>query len=224
MSIVMNPIVAQEEDSISLKKVNFTTSIFDYIPSSENSGNINLGAEIHLKNRNSILFNIGAIRHFGPRESSPRSILFSHYDRITGVKIRLEGRRYLNRHKIIEPAILLFTPHMFQFKSEKLENTGYYIAFQTSFQSTKSISFLEVFEPENRITSYDEFISSHAKMGYKCIKKYGLIVDFGFGAGWRYVLRGSVENEAFLRVFSRAKGKGLYLNVIYQLGLGWSFN
>jgi len=124
---------AQTTNSLKVKRVIITTSLLEYFPTFKlNTGNFNIGTEIYLKNRKSFYANIGLIKSYGPSGG-----LFGISSLSTpGLKVQVEGRHYLNRHKIFEPAILLFWPHIFQYKSQKLQNTGYYAAVHSFYQFT----------------------------------------------------------------------------------------
>ena len=126
-------IYSQTSDTLKAKRVIITTSLTDYLPTIKlNTGNFNIGSEIYLKDRKSIYANFGLIKSYG----QPRGLLSISSLSTQGMKIQIEGRQYLNLHKIFEPAILLFWPHIFQYKSQTLPNTGYYVAIHSSYQWT----------------------------------------------------------------------------------------
>ena len=78
-----------------------------------NTANINIGTELYLGNRRSVYVNAGVIRSY----MNAIAWLKSNDKKTRGVRLQAEGRYYLNKRKIVEPAILAFWPHMFQFNT-----------------------------------------------------------------------------------------------------------
>ncbi|OFY70016.1 MAG: hypothetical protein A3G23_01165 [Bacteroidetes bacterium RIFCSPLOWO2_12_FULL_37_12] len=209
----------QTVDTLSLKPLIITSSVLDYIPINNlNTGNFNIGMEFYLKNRKSFYINIGLIKSYGKSGG-----LFNVSSKSTiGFKTEVEVRHYFNKHKIFEPAILLFQPHIFQYESQTLQNTGYYFAINSFYQWTaterQGINIYTVNRNVNGITII---------FGYQCIKKYGLVVDYCVGLGGQYIYSNvsdklAINNDKdfpWNKYFD--KGAGLYPNLIYQVRLGW---
>ena len=233
---------SQTEDSLKAKGIIITTSVLEYLPTIKlNTGNFNIGTEIYLKNGNSLYANFGLIKSYGQSSG-----LFSISSQSTqGLKIQVEGRHYLNKHKIFEPATLLFWPHIFQYKSQTLQNTGYYVAIHSFYQWTATYRQETVVDyidnnPFPNSTRYKQNIYSvdrnvyglNIKFGYQCIKKCGLTVDYAVGLGGQYISSssknrlgadtgwpGQQKDYPSNKLFD--KGTGFSLNVLYQVRLGW---
>lgn len=236
-------IYSQKIDTLKAKRVIISTSVLDYLPSLLNTGNFNIGTEIFLKNRKSLYANLGLIKPYGQSGG-----IFS-VDALSthGLKIQAEGRHYLNKFKIFEPAILLFWPHIFQYNSQTLENTGYYIAIHPTYQWTATdreetiLDYIDnnpypnTFHYKHNIYTVDRNVYSlNIKLGYQCIKKCGLVIDYAVGLGGQFISSSSknrmgTDNDypnsdidfPWNKLFD--KGSGLYPNIIYQLRLGWGF-
>lgn len=228
---------AQTADSLKAKRIIITTSVFEYFPTIKlNTGTFNIGTEIYLKNRKSVYANFGLIKSYG--QSSGWFGISSQNTQ--GLKIQVEGRHYLNRHKIVEPAILLFWPHIFQFKSQTLPNTGYYFAVQSIYQWTATdrqetvVDFIDnnplpnsTHYKQNRYTVNRTVYGIGMKFGYQCIKKCGLTVDYSVGLGGQYISSSSsnklgtnINNDIpWKKLFD--SGTGFYPDLIYQVRLGW---
>ena len=235
---------SQDNDSITLKRMTITTILTDYLPSLQlNTANINLGTEICLKNRKSLTFNLGMIKSYG---SSGKELYQLDTKNTLGIKAQIEGRYYLNIHKLFEPAILLFWPHIFQFKSQEFENTGYYVAIHSSYQFTTTdrqetvIDYIDdyPFSGSNHYKTNTyiidrNLVTLNVKFGYKCIKKSGLTIDYAIGLGGQYISSSSTnrlgtdinypnsEKEFGGKLFD--KGAAFYPNIVYQVKLGWCF-
>lgn len=228
---------AQPADSLKAKRIIITTSVFDYLPTIKlNTGTFNIGTEIYLKNRKSVYANFGLIKSYG----QPSGWFGISSQNTQGLKIQVEGRHYLKRHKIVEPAILLFWPHIFQFKSQALPNTGYYFAAQSLYQWTATdrqetvVDFIDN-NPVPNSTHYKQNVYTvnrnvyglGMKFGYQCIKKCGLTVDYSVGFGGQYISSnsgnklGTNQNNdiPWKKLFD--SGAGLYPDIIYQVRLGW---
>ncbi len=233
---------AQATDSLKIKRVTITTSVFDYFPTFNlNTGNFNIGTEIYLKNRKSLCANFGIIKSYG----QSNGLLSISSISTQGLKIQVEGRHYINKHKIFEPSLLLFWPHIFQYKSQTLQNTGYYFAVHSFYQWTATDRQETVVDyidnnpfPNSRhykqnIYTVDRNVYGlNIKFGYQCIKKYGLTVDYAVGLGGQFISSSSTnrlgadtnwpnsQNENLSnKLFD--KGTGFSPNIIYQVRLGW---
>lgn len=218
-------IYSQNNDTSRFKKVVITTTLSDYIPGLfYQTINFNLGAEIYIKNRKSIWFNLGALKRY---QSSGWFFgeLYSPYT--MGFKAQGEGRYYLNKHKVFEPAVLLFWPHIFQFDSQELENSGYYVAIHSSFNRVHYRYDFTCWNKDG--ISYVNTLN--IKFGYQCVKKIGLTVDFAIGIGGRYIYSNpnSNPNEGcldypynFWDLFITPRD-GFSPNAVFQFRLGWAF-
>lgn len=232
-------IYSQNEDSLPYRKLNFSTSFLDYLANSYNTRNLNLGTEYNLKNRNSISLNIGFLKSFGAsRSSSDFSSLFQIPTVSTqGFKIQLEKKHYLNLRTIFWPSFVLFCPHALQYKSQELQNTGYYIAGNIFFQNTVTKRSEAILNPVDQFISHIYSVSRNVysanfKFGYQCIKKYGLIIDYSIGFGAQYISSNSKDKIGDATVNpdrdfpwrkSFDNGSGLYPHFCYQLKVGWMF-
>jgi hypothetical protein len=233
---------SQTPDTIKLKRVIITTSLLDYFPTLRlNTGNFNIGSEIYIKNRKSFCVNFGIIKSYG--QSS--GLISINSQSTQGMKIQVEARHYLNRRKIFEPAIFLFWPHIFQYKSQTLQNTGYYVAIHSSYQWTATdreetvIDYIDnnpfpntAHYRQNIYTVDRNVYGLNLKFGYQCIKKYGLTIDYGVGLGVQYISSSSKnrigndfswpnsERDHGNKLFD--KGTGIAPNFLYQVRLGWA--
>ncbi len=232
---------ARATDTLATKRLIIKASSFEYLPSLLKTGNINLGAEIYLKNRKSVYANFGVIWPY-----NFNFYLWDWYsaDNYKGWKLQVEGRHYLNKHKIFEPAILLFWPHLLQFNSEELPNTGYYVGlhssqrFLTSNRTENVIVYNEnVPFPNNaqpRLVSYtlnSTLYGLNLKFGYQAIKKYGFTVDYAVGIGCLFISNTLVNKVGDVPELSRlnypnlpayffGKETGFSPNLMFQLKLG----
>lgn len=234
---------SQQMDSLKSKRIVITTSAFEYLPSKLNSGNFNLGTEVYLKNRKSLFMNVGIIKPYGPSGGWLNVSSLS----TQGIKIQVEGRHYLNKHQIFQPAVLLFWPHIFQYKSQTLTNTGYYVAVHSSFQSTSTDRQERVLDyvsntpvpntkyyKKNIYTVDRSVYAVNIKFGYQCIKKHGLTIDHAAGLGVQYISSSSRNKIGTDDYYPNSQkdipwnklfnsGVGIYPNLIYQFRLGWAF-
>ncbi|MGQ0829129.1 MAG: hypothetical protein ACT4ON_12130 [Bacteroidota bacterium] len=233
---------AQNRDSLIFKRFTFTTSVFDYIPNKLNAINFNLGTEIYLQNYKSISANVGLIKSQG---ASKRNLRISSLS-TKGIKVEIEGKHFINKHKIFQPAILLFWFHIFQFKTQNLENTGYYLTANVFYQNTSTERqeivanidnnpFPNSYQYKQNIYSVERYVYGlNVKFGYQCIKQYGLTIDYAVGIGAQYISsysqnRIGTDNDwpnserdfPWNKLFDH--GSGIYPNFIYQLKLGWAF-
>lgn len=229
---------SQSKDSLSFKRIAITTSLFDYVPMALNASTINIGTEIYLKNRRSIGLNLGYISSYGTSGGYLQVSALS----TKGIKVQVEGKQYLNRRKIFQPAIFLFWPHIFQFKSQNLQNTGYYVAANVSYQNTKTkreetvVDYIDDLPYPNHthyktnIYTVDRNVYAlNVKFGYNCIKKCGFTVDYAVGLGAQYISSSSknrMGTNSDLDVYGKKlfdHGDGIYPGFIYQVKLGWAF-
>ncbi|MEO0075894.1 MAG: hypothetical protein ABIK31_07345 [candidate division WOR-3 bacterium] len=233
---------SQSTDSLKAKQIIITTSLTDYLPTIQlNTGNFNIGTEIYLKNKKSIFANIGVIKSYG----QSGGLLGISSISTQGLKIQVEGRHYLNKHKIFEPAILLFWPHIFQYKSQKLQNTGYYVAVNSFYQWTATdrqetvVAYIDnnpfpnsSHYKQNIYTVNRNVIGLNILFGYQCIKKCGLTVDYSVGLGGQFISSSSSNRigtdtnwpnseKEYLSNKLFDKGTGFSPNFIYQVRLGW---
>jgi hypothetical protein len=227
---------SQNPDSLKSKSFNITYSICDYFSLiTANAYNINLGSEIYLKNKNSIFFNLGLIKstmHSGGGLLSISSLSTQ------GLKIQIERKHYLGKYKLFEPAILLFWPHISQYKSQTLLNSGYYYSIQAAFQQTatkrEGENYNQIHNPDDFYTVNRTVYRINLKIGYQCIKKHGLTIDYAIGLGAKYIYSNSrnnlmtnnswPDNEKDIpwnKLFDT--GAVLYPDFVYQLKIGWSF-
>ncbi len=214
--------LSQDVETIGYKRITITTGVFDYVPSLRNTANINLGTEIYLQKRKSLLLNFGVIKSYGPSPQGSFVLPLVPSSNTIGIKIQIEGRHYLNRRKLFEPAILLFAPHIFQYKTQNFENTGYYIALHSSLKSLKTkLGSNSPFLSEQDYSL--ELISGNLKFGYQCIRNSGLTIDFGIGIGGLYVLKNTAQVSEPASFSNSYYNKKLRLNGIYQFRIGWAF-
>ncbi|MCZ2129846.1 MAG: hypothetical protein LC109_06215 [Bacteroidia bacterium] len=232
------------EDSLKAKRIIINISVLEYLQTIKlNTGNFNIGTEIYLKKGNSLYTNFGLIKSYG--QSS--GLLSISSQSTQGLKIQVEGRHYLNKHKIFEPAILLFWPHMLQYNSQTLQNTGYYVAVHSFYQWTATDRRETVVDyidnnpfpnsehyKKNIYTVDRNVFGLNIKFGYQCIKKWGLTVDYTVGLGGLYISSSSKnrlgedtgwpqQEKDFPSNKLFDKGTGFAPNVVYQVRLGWGF-
>jgi hypothetical protein len=221
-------------DSLKIKRWIITTSVFEYWPTFKlNTGNFNAGTEIYLKRNNSLAVNAGIINSYG----KSNGLLSIEALSTKGIKLQVEGRHYFGRLKIWEPAILLFWPHILQYKSQILENTGYYMAVHSSFQQTATKRPDDLFShtgsDQNIYTVNRNVYTLNIKFGYQCIKKCGLTIDYSVGLGGQYI-SSSAKNRAGNdsawpnsqedfpnKLFDH--GSKIYPNIVYQVKFGWAW-
>ncbi|CAG5084960.1 hypothetical protein [Parvicella tangerina] len=225
----------EDTDFSSCKRVTLSSDMVGLIPSFQfGTVTYNAGAEVYLKNKKSITVNVGWIK------GGEHSGLFAiHSQGTDGFKGQLEIKHYLGKYELFEPAILLFWPHIFQYKTQKHENSGYYVACQTSFQTTETLRSENV--PGDNGGEYyknDYSVNRKAgiidvKVGYQCVKKYGITIDQSIGVGLQFIssypknrLGGdsrwpASQKELLGKNFE--SGKGFFPHIAYQLKLGWSF-
>ena len=235
---------SQTPDSVYVKHVVITTSLIDYLPTINlNTGNFNIGTEIYLKQRNFLYTNIGVIKSYGPSSG-----YFSISAQSTqGLKMQVEGRHYLNLHKIVEPTIFLFWPHIFQFNTQTLHNTGYYVAVNSSYQWTATDRQETVLDyisntpfpnfehrKQNIYTVNRNVVGLNMVFGYQCILNGGLTVDYAVGLGGRLISSRSKNRmgddsdwpnsqQDFLSYKLFDKGTSFAPSFVYQFRLGWAF-
>lgn len=225
-------LLATNNDSLLYKHLNITTTLTDYLLFSNiNIYSINLGSEFYLKNRKSLSANFGLINSYGPSGGS----LFSLSSiKTQGMKFQIEVRHYFKKFKLFKPAIMLFWLHIFQYKSQMLQNSGYYFSIHSSYQYTETDRENYNYSPKNIYTVNRSVYALNIKFGYNCIKKYGLTLDYAIGLGAKYINSNSSNtgtnsswpnNEKDIpwnKLFN--SGSGFYPNIIYQFKIGWAFN
>lgn len=235
---------SQSSDSLRPRRFVITTSLIDYFPTFNlNTGNFNIGAEIYVRNNKSFSVNAGLIRSYGPSSG----LLSITSIKTNGWSIQLEGRHYFNKRKIVQPAILLFWPHIFQYHTKDLNNTGYYISVHTGYQSTvtereeTAVDFVDS-NPFPNTTHYKKNIYQvnrsairlNCLIGYQCIKRHGLTVDYSVGLGGQFISsfssnrlgqdinwpnseREIISNKLF------DHGTAISPSFVYRVRLGWAF-
>lgn len=137
--------------------------------------------------------------------------------------------------------MLLFWPHIFQYKSQSLQNSGYYYALHASFQLTNTereeiISELSSGSPyqyyeytQNKYNVERSATRMHLKFGYQSIKSYGLVIDYSVGLGGQYISSSAEGKLGFdddkdwpwNKEFD--EGSGFFLSPVYQVRIGWGF-
>jgi len=235
--------LAEAQDSLQAKKITLSTSLIEYFPNPKlNTINFNLGAEIYVGNNTSIATNIGYLKSYGNIGYYP-----FQYDLgpTQGVKFRLEARRYLKIYKVIEPAMLLFWPHVFQYHSQKKANSGFYTGISSTYQITDtqrselfiddvSSTPLNTVYKTNSYTVLREVVGLNVMLGYQCFKKNNITVDYAVGFGLLYVTsrsKNKLENNPNTSNSYKDwpmnkdfdSGSGFCPNVLYQLRLGYAF-
>ena len=228
---------SQKSDTIKAKRVIITTSLYDYLlPFRLNAYTINIGSEVYLKNGKSVFLNIGLIRPNGP----PGGWFDIDALSTKGIKVQIEGKHFLNKHKIFEPAILGFWPHIFQYKSQALQNTGYYVAAHSYYQFTKtyrpetiedSTPFPNTHYSKNIYTVDRNVIGLNFVIGYQCVKKCGFTIDCATGLGLQYISSSSnnklgsnsdyPENEKDFGKKLFDTGAAFAPNYVIQFRIGW---
>lgn len=236
-----NIVFSQSGDSIAFNRLSFTTNIIDYFPSIQlNTSNINVGAELYLKNKNSLSVNLGYIKSYGPSSGwvSINSLNTS------GFKLQIERKHYFGKFKIIQPAILVSWPHIFQYNTEQLKNTGYYTSFHLSIKNTKTDRLETILDyidntpfpntrhyKDNIYTVNRSIFSFNIKLGYHCVKAFGLTIDHAIGLGGQYISSISMNKLGLVNTYTNAqtelggrklfdKGSSLYPSILYQVCFG----
>lgn len=220
---------SQHQDSLPFKKVTLNTSLTDYFPDRVNAGNLNMGTEIYLRNRKSVALQFGLIRSYGPSGGFLQLTSLS----TQGVRMQVEGKHYFSKRKIVEPAILLFWPHIFQYKTQELQNTGYYIATSILYQHTRTDRQETIADHPGIYTVNRDACAAGIKLGYHCIKSYGLSIDYAIGIGIQYISSTSGNKQATEQGWPYSEkdipwkklfdsGAGIYPHFIYKVKLGWS--
>lgn len=236
------PQKATAQDSSSLKKVILSTALLEYWPNPKlNTVNCNLGAELYLKNSLSLYLNAGVLLSAG----SPNSYFGIPSEQSQGYKFRLEMRRYLKRKKVIEPAMLLFWPHVFQYHNQPAENSGFYTGLSSSYQWTETKRKENVENPNypNNPMGESQYIENYyfvsrnvlclnGMIGFQCIKKSGITVDYAVGLGIQFVnshsrnrlgsdqdYPNSTKDYPMDKYFDY--GFGIAPNLLYQIRIGF---
>ncbi len=233
---------SQPNDTLKVKKYSITTSVLDYISEFRTFNEViyNIEISVPIKKKNYIHFNVGYLK-----STEIDKIFFSAFpnpiDKTQGYRFQLEGRHYLNKHKLFEPSLLLFWLGVFQYKSIEQNNTGYYIAFQTKYQFTETEReekvvdyvqeqpYFQTFYKQNNYTIDRNLLGSYFKFGYNAIKKSGFTVDYAVGVGAVYISSSS-ENKLgnsndsdypYDKLFD--DGTLFRFDFTYSFKIGWSF-
>ncbi|MBE7443686.1 MAG: hypothetical protein HS119_14660 [Flavobacteriales bacterium] len=233
---------SQANDSLKIKKYSITTSILDYVSEFRTFNEITYNIEFSLpiKNRYFVHVNVGYLK-----STETNKVFFNAFpnpiDKTQGYRFQLEGRHYLNKHKLFEPSLVLFWLGLFQYKSLVQNNTGYYIAFQSKYQFTETDReetvvdyiqeqpYFQTFYKQNNYTVDRNMLGSYFKFGYNAIKKSGFTVDYAVGIGAVYISSSS-ENKLgnsndgdFPYDKSFDDGSRLHFDLAYSFKIGWSF-
>jgi hypothetical protein len=229
-----------DSDTIKSSRIIVTTSVIEWLPSIRFfTGNFNVGMGIYLGDRNELYVNSGVIRPYGPSHGIPYLEALGTY----GFKLQIEVRRFIGKHKLFEPAILVFWPHIFQYKTRVLPNTGYYMAVHTHFQRTITVRQETVLDyidnnpnPDTehfKTNNYNverDVAALHLKFGYQCIKRRGLTVDYGVGLGMQFISSRSANRIGGSRANNDLDwggkafdfGQSMFASAIYQVRVGWA--
>lgn len=236
LMILLYEQIPAQQDSLPAKKINFHTLASEYLPMPLlQVVNFNIGTEIVLNKQTSISVNLGYLN-----KSKPIDGLFQvDIESSEGIRGQLELRRYFHRHNLIEPLILFSWLHIFQFESQVLQNSGYYYSGQIGYQHTISERIESFRTYDNSNQQYNFTYSNYSvernslyligKVGYQCIKSYGLLIDmsYGFGAKWldtRSINKQSQQITSFWgwdQEFDYRQG--ILPHFTYQIKLGWAF-
>ncbi len=231
---------SQANDSPKVKKYSITTSILDYVSEFRTFNEITYNIEFSfpIKNRNFANLNVGYLKS---NENESKKYFLSAFNnplnKTQGYRIQLEGRHYLNKHKLFEPSLVLFWLGLFQYKSIEQNNTGYYIAFQSKYQFTETNReetvvdyiqeqpYFQTFYKQNNYTVSRNLHGGYFKFGYNAIKKSGFTVDHAIGIGVAYVSSSSKNKLGDGSDFDKSFDNGSSLNFdwTYSFKIGWSF-
>ncbi|MDQ3046899.1 MAG: DUF3575 domain-containing protein [Bacteroidota bacterium] len=225
--MICNPEFSTAQDSLKSKRIILKTSLTEHPMLSLNAVNINCGAEIFLKKNKSVEFNAGYL--MSPDRNG--GFLTSQLQDTKGFQGQMEVKHYFNRRKIFQPAILIFWPHIFQYKTQNLANAGYYIASGVQFQKSETereetIADNSAFPGSGDYKKNNYFIerdvySLHLKLGYQCIKTYGLTIDYAVGLGAQYI-KTDESNKISMHEDPMDQMERIYPKLIYQVKLGWA--
>jgi hypothetical protein len=232
---------AAAQDSLSFKKIAISTSLLEYFPNPKlYTINCNIGAEVYIKNGYSIFLGGGVLLPAG----SPVSYIGIPSEQSKGYKFRLEGRRYLKRKKEVEPAMLIFWPHVFQYHNVPYQNSGLYTGLSSSFQFTeterKESVQTEVSPAGNPVYKDNVYfvnrnqLAMNLMLGFQCIKKSGFFVDYAVGLGIQLVSSSSSNRIGGDQNYPNSSldwpmdkyfdyGTGIGPNLLYQVRLGYAF-
>lgn len=210
---------SQATDSLETKKLILTTSVLKYLPvNSLNTGNFNMGASYYLGNNKSVYLNLGYIKSYGPSGGKFEINAIES----EGMSLQLEGRHFFNKHKLIEPLILIFWPHIFQYNGQRTTNAGYYFgirSFGKRIHTNRSAGIVRT-----------NALGLNIKFGYQCIKESGFTIDHAVGVGGQYISSHSdftgedfVTQHTFPWGRPFENGKGFYPSLLYEVNIGWSF-
>ncbi len=208
--LLLFPVIIFSQTETKPKNIILTTSItqsFDNVAFANAS--LNLGIEHYLKKSKSLLVNVGLADIYD---------LFDPNVNMRGIRLQLEGRHYFKRKKIFAPLFLLYWPHIFQMNSQKLENTGYYLALNAYGQySEKEInSFIGSELLSNRKAGLN------IKFGFQSINKFGLVIDYAMGGGIGYNSTFPAEPQGYrLQGTNFLEEQNLGISFIMHLALGF---
>ncbi len=209
--ILVTPCISnsQTNEAEPYKRLVLSTNIFGLAPHFDDAtSNFNLHTEYYLGNRKSVTFQVGSLYAF---KSNMGNYFFMTGEEIKGFRAELEMRRYTMKKKVINPLVLIFWFHLFQYGSQSVENSGYYYGTNISYAS---IGILE--DPGSDYILRDTY-ALHAKVGYQCFKEYGLMIDYAIGIGAQYVKNSDHLGSGIMD----SKGWNIYPSVQYQLRLGF---
>ncbi len=198
------------------KKMVFSTSVFEYAGMNYlGVSNFNLGMERYFGNKHAVYINAGYLKSvFEPAN------FFNEKSNSSGIALQLEGRYYFGKWKIIDPLVLVFWPHLFQYKTQELENSGYYFSLMAQYQHINSKEFLIVDQVSRQNLIQDNFGFS-AKVGYQCIKTFGLVLDYSVGIGLKYKESNSDGTRDSRFLGQNYIESGLFPILHYQLRIGF---
>lgn len=212
-----------------------TISVLEYIPEPKlGTINCNAGTEIYMDDRSAFWVNAGYITTV----MNPAGYFAVASERTTGFRVQVETRRYLNRHSVCEPAMLLFWPHILQYHTEVLQNSGFYFSPHCSFQLTNTTrtadrSYFQLAGTgEQTYHVYRKVFVLAAVIGYQCVKAGGFTVDYSVGLGAQMIESQSdpivpptdgaheTNDLPWKKPFDR--GAGIFPKFLYNLRLGWA--
>lgn len=231
---------SQTTDSIAERRVSITTSVLDYVSEFRmfNEITYNIEVTIPIKNRNFVCFNAGYLKS---NEDESKKFFLSAFNntlnKTQGYRFQLEGRHYLNKHKLFEPSLVLFWLGLFQYKSVKQVNTGYYVSFQSTCQFTETERtesivdyiqeqpYFQTFYKQNNYIVDRNVLGGYFKFGYNAIKKSGFTVDHAIGIGAVYISSTSKNKLGVGSEFDESfdSGSSTSFDWTYTFKIGWSF-
>ncbi len=203
------------------------TSLSSFIPDYCNSGKIQLEFEKPLAKNQSILMQAAYIFSYGP-SIGPNLESFTYQvgqEQTVGYKIGVEYRKYLNRHKVIQPLCLLIWPLVLQLHSIENPNSGLYMSGQLNFQQTEILT-RNYMDQSSQIYSVDRYTPTFlVRIGFQSLNKNNFAVDQSLGFGIQYV--SCVSNQAFdkslIMPYATSTISSLFLAINYSLKIGFGF-